>query len=44
MKNIFPVIKNNPEMTFLDSAATMQKPQCVVDSQKHFLENAYSVI
>jgi cysteine desulfurase / selenocysteine lyase len=41
MKNEFPVIINNPEIVFLDSAATMQKPRCVIDSQTKFLENCY---
>ena len=44
MKKEFPVIKNNPEILFLDSAATMQKPQSVIDAQKINAENNYSVI
>ena len=27
----FPMIKNNPNMTYLDSSATSFKPQCVID-------------
>ena len=44
MKNNFPVLRNNPEITFLDSAATMQKPQSVIDIQTDFLENSYAVV
>lgn len=31
-KNDFPIFKNNPDLIYLDSAATSQKPQIVLDS------------
>lgn len=38
MKNKFPLLKNNPDMVYLDSAATSQKPQCVLDAiQEYYL-------
>lgn len=34
----FPLLANNPEMAFLDSGATAQRPACVLEAQKHFYE------
>jgi len=47
MNNIkahFPIFKNNPWIIFLDSAATSQKSQLVIDSEKEFNENFYWTI
>ena len=32
----FPLLANNPELAFLDSAATAQRPACVLDAQREF--------
>ena len=34
----FPLLVNNPELAFLDSAATAQRPACVLDAQREFYE------
>ena len=34
----FPLLKANPELSFLDSAATAQRPACVLDAQRSFYE------
>ena len=34
----FPLLANNPELAFLDSAATAQRPACVLDAQREFYE------
>ncbi len=47
MKNFkkdFPIFRNNPELIYLDSTATAQKPSYVIDSMKDYLENNYSNI
>jgi len=37
-KQDFPLLANNPELTFLDSAATAQRPACVLDAERRFYE------
>ena len=44
MKKQFPIFKNNPKLVFLDSAASAQKPQCVIDSMVNVMENSYANI
>lgn len=34
----FPLLNANPELSFLDSAATAQRPACVLDAQRSFYE------
>ena len=34
----FPLLANNPQIAFLDSAATAQRPACVLDAQRRFYE------
>ena len=34
----FPLLVNNPELTFLDSAATAQRPAAVLDAERSFYE------
>ena len=34
----FPLLVNNPELAFLDSAATAQRPACVLDAQREFYD------
>ncbi len=36
IKKMFPIFKKYPELVYLDSAATSQKPQCVVDRINEF--------
>jgi cysteine desulfurase/selenocysteine lyase len=35
----FPIFRNNPELVYLDNAATSQKPQVVIDSIVNFYQN-----
>jgi len=35
----FPVLRNNPEITYLDNAAMALKPDCVIESVKSYYEN-----
>lgn len=37
-KRDFPLLANNPDLVFLDSAATAQRPMAVLDAQRHFYE------
>ena len=37
-KKDFPLLSNNPNLAFLDSAATAQRPKAVLDAQKLFYE------
>ena len=41
-KKDFPIFTNNPSLVFLDSAASSQKPQIVLDDVKYFCENDYA--
>jgi len=43
-KQDFPIFKNNPSLVYLDSTATSQKPQIVIDWIKDYLETTYSSI
>lgn len=36
IRNDFPMFKNNPDLVYLDSAATSLKPQCVIDAVVNF--------
>ncbi len=38
-KKDFPLLVNQPELTYLDSAATAQRPQCVIDALSSYYEN-----
>ena len=39
LRSQFPVITNHPGLAYLDSAASSQKPQYVIDRVKHYYEN-----
>lgn len=43
-KEDFPIFKNNPGLIYLDSGATAQKPQKVIDDIKYFCEHSYANI
>ena len=34
----FPLLAGHPEVSFLDSAATAQRPACVLDAERRFYE------
>lgn len=37
VKQLFPFFKAHPEWIYLDTAATAQKPQCVIDAMNEFM-------
>ena len=37
-KNNFPLLDQHPDLAFLDSAATAQRPSCVLNAQRDFYE------
>lgn len=37
-KKDFPLLAQNPEIAYLDSVATSQRPSAVIEAQKHFYE------
>lgn len=43
-KKDFPIFENNPDLIYLDSTASSQKPKYVIDGIKNYLENNYSNI
>ncbi len=38
----FPLLRRNPELRYLDSAATAQKPAVVLDAEREFYESDYA--
>ena len=44
IKKDFPIFKNNPWLIFLDNAASVQKPQYVIDGVSEFVANDYANI
>ncbi|MDD2493156.1 MAG: SufS family cysteine desulfurase [Bacilli bacterium] len=36
IKRMFPIYKENPQLTYLDSCATSLKPQCVIDKMNEY--------
>ena len=43
-KQDFPIFSHHPELVYLDSTATAQKPCFVIDAIKDYLEHDYSNI
>ncbi|MFT4326516.1 MAG: aminotransferase class V-fold PLP-dependent enzyme, partial [Candidatus Woesearchaeota archaeon] len=37
IKKDFPIFEANPSLVYLDSAATTQRPQCVIDAMHNFV-------
>ena len=44
LRKDFPLLVNNPDLIYLDSAASSQKPKVVIDSISHFYSNHYANI
>lgn len=44
MKKDFPIFQNNPDLVYLDSGASAQKPQYVVDGVSEFVSKYYANI
>lgn len=42
IKSDFPIYDNNPGLVYLDSAASAQKPHCVIDKLSSFYQNDYA--
>lgn len=40
----FPIFTHHPEWVYLDTAATTQKPQVVLDAERYFYETSYANI
>lgn len=40
----FPIFNTNPKLVYLDSAATTQKPRCVIDAESYFYEKNYATV
>ncbi len=40
VKRDFPIFENHPELVYLDSASTSQKPLCVITAEKDFYEKS----
>ncbi len=40
IKQNFPIFTNHPDVIYLDSASTLQKPQVVIDAVKEYLETS----
>ncbi|MCC6462677.1 MAG: cysteine desulfurase [Saprospiraceae bacterium] len=38
IRRAFPIFRHHPGLVYLDSAATTQKPQPVIDAERHFYE------
>src|SRR3990167_9977829 len=41
-KKNFPIFEHHSSLVYLDSAATSQKPQCVIDAEMQFYEKNYA--
>ncbi|OGT44561.1 MAG: cysteine sulfinate desulfinase [Gammaproteobacteria bacterium RIFCSPHIGHO2_12_FULL_38_11] len=42
MRDDFPIFKHNPDLIYLDSASTSQKPQSAIDAEMQFYEKDYA--
>ncbi|PID84449.1 cysteine desulfurase CsdA [Candidatus Gracilibacteria bacterium] len=43
-QNDFPIFQNHPDLVFLDSAASAQKPSHVIEGMRSYFENSYANI
>lgn len=44
MREPFPIFKAHPDLIYLDSAATTQKPKCVIDALSQFYSEEYATV
>jgi cysteine desulfurase/selenocysteine lyase len=44
LRQDFPIFKNNPDLVFLDSTSSTQKPEYVIKGICDYLGNSYSNI
>ena len=44
LKKQFPLFANQPDLVYLDNAATYQKPQVVIDAMSTFYETSYASV
>lgn len=44
IRSDFPIFANNPDLIYLDSASTAQKPSVVIDGMRDFMERDYANI
>jgi cysteine desulfurase/selenocysteine lyase len=44
MRNQFPIFEKHPELVYFDSAATAQKPKCVIDALASFYAEEYGTV
>lgn len=44
LRSHFPVFSHHPDLVYLDSASTAQKPSVVIDGMKHHMDQEYANI
>ncbi len=44
IRSLFPIFEKHPELIYLDSAATAQKPKCVIDALANFYAEEYGTV
>lgn len=44
MRDEFPIFRAHPDWIYFDTAATAQKPQCVIDALTHFYSQEYATV
>lgn len=44
IKNSFPIFQSHPDLIYLDNAATVHKPQVVIDAVSSYLSTDYATI
>jgi len=44
LKGLFPIFAQHPKLVYLDTAATAQKPQVVIDAMNQFLGKQYGTV
>jgi len=44
MREHFPIFRRNPDLIYLDTAATSHKPQSVIDALTHFYTDEYATV